>query len=425
MMNGRLIWALTLAIGLTSSSDSFAQGYAPQHGGHSPGGSPAWYGQSGSVYPLTPQYQPGPANRAWDDLSGDQGGFYENSPVDEFLRDLARDSFVRMEYLSWSFREPSGGALGSPIQGIVDPRRPFEVDIDGQLGPDALGRVHSLAGTQIDDVQGLRATIGVPLGNAVVEANIFTFDEAQQNTNVNDLGEVLGDPTALPRVIATSTLLNGEVSRNIFLYDDFFRTNLSTDLWGTELNVVFNSYSPPPGFVFRPMVGFRYIDFGEKLAQTGSFDQQDNLLTPLISTIVSGSENSVYVPQVGLRTEFTSRWLTVGIEPKIGVGVNVYRDNVYTSALRAVDDPLTSTIDRGEKIAVSGELSLTGQVHISEKFSINVGYTIIFVDNVSRPTSSILYNDNGPSPIPPAVVVNPSFDLMYFQGLNVGGEIRF
>ena len=43
---------------------------------------------------------------------------------------------------------------------------------------------------------------------------------------------------------------------------------------------------------------------------------------------------------------------------------------------------------------------------------------------ISRPADNIFYNDNG-SAQPAGIVVDPSFQRMVWQGLTVGGELKF
>jgi hypothetical protein len=208
------------------------------------------------------------------------------------------------------------------------------------------------------------------------------------------------------------------------LYDDTFTANIRANMWGSELNFVVDAYLPKPMFQLRPIVGFRYMRFNEELRQLGVFDQQDLLATPLVSHIDSYSKNSIYAPQIGLRGEMVSRWLTLGIEPKLGAGVNVYETSVVTQALRSPNDPTTKTTETGEAFSVLGELNLYAKIHIRQNFTFTVGYQATFVDQVARSYSSILYNDNGQN-ADPAIVTKPSLELFDFGGINVSGEFRF
>ena len=435
-MTGRFVCFYSTVLLLAGAVSAQAQG--PQlwsdHGSSSyEAQAPAWYTPGATQAPTTgwqprtPPYEAGPANRSWDNLSGDRGWDYENTPLDEFFADVARNSYFRMEYMLHGFRNPGDELLGSTILSQNDPTVPFQVtDTGGQLAGEA--RVATTEDLNYPDAQGLRATLGIPLIGGALEANIFFFDTVEDSSFIGDRG-VLGEPTSgnpldVPQFIATSTRTNGLTGNNLLLYDDSFATDLTADMWGSEVNFVFDAYLPEPMFQLRPMVGFRYINFRESLRQVGVFDQQDFLVIPLVSRINSDTENSIFAPQIGLRAEMVSRWLTLGIEPKLAAGVNVYETSVVTQALRSPGDPRIETTSTGEEFAVVGELNAYARIHIRQNFTVTVGYQATFIDNVTRSHSSIFYNDNGAN-ADAAIVTKPSFELFDFGGLNVSGEIRF
>jgi hypothetical protein len=422
-MTGRTVCLIAVILLSVGASRSEAQTFGPS-------GQPIFW-PSGSMYqsnspmPITPHYQPGPANWVQEDITADRGGLYEDTPLDEFIKDVSRDAFVRLEWLSWSFKKPGGSALGAPILSTVDPREEFDITVAGTNFGEAY--VETLRGINPDQVDGLRGIVGLPLAKGDVEASIFYFEKFSQQKLVDDLGlPTSGDPFAVTKFVATTTLTDGQVGNNAFLYDREFAAGFESSLWGTDINYVFDAPMTPPFIQIRPMFGFRFLAIDERLNQRGVFDGQGQL-TPaqtVTSIISSDSENNVYIPQVGFRVEMSNRWATIGVEPKFGLGVNQFRSNVFTESLRSVGDPLTSTTDSGERLSASGELSVYGRIHINRHVSLTVGYSFLFVDNVTRPQDSILYNDNGPN-ADPAIVVNPGFELMYYQGLNVGGEIRY
>ena len=437
-MTGRFVSFCSTVLLLAGVASAQAQG--PQTWGE-PGShpyevqGPAWYspgemqGPTNGWQPYTPPYQPGPANYSWDNVSGDpdNGWGYENTPLDEFFADAARNSYFRLEYLHYAFKNPGDRLLGSATLSQVDPRVPFQVtNTGGQLA--GVARVASTGDLQYPDGSGIRGTFGIPLIGGVLEGNIFYFDQVEDRSFVDRLGDQSANnplnPLTPPQFIATSTLSNGQLGNNLLFYDDSFSTTTAAELWGSEINYVFDAYLPEPMFQLRPIIGFRYLSLNEELHQVGVFDQQDLLVTPLVSQISSYSENSIYAPQIGLRGELVSRWLTLGIEPKLAAGINVYETSVVTQALRSPGDPITKTTASGEEFSVVGELNLYARIHIRQNFALTVGYQATFMDQVARPASSILYNDNG-SNADPAIVTNPSLERFDFGGINVSGELRF
>lgn len=419
-MTGRsvcLIAVILLSVGVSRSE---AQTYGPPT---------SWtsgpMNDSGTGVPITPHYTPGSANWAYDDITADRGGLYDDSPLDEFVLDVARDAFFRVEWLQWSFRKPGDNALGAPILSTVDVREKFDVTVSGTNFGQA--HVETLRDLTIKDMNGIRGTLGLPLAKGDVEANVFAFSDYTGSTLIDHLGEPTnGDPFAVTQFVATTTLTNGQLGNNTFLYDREFSTAFKSSLWGSEVNYVFDAALTPPFIQFRPMFGFRYLGINENLIQRGVFDGLGQLTEAQIvrTTIGSDTKNTVYVPQVGFRLEMSSRWLTVALEPKFGLGVNQFRGAVFTESLRSVGDPLTITNQTGERLSATGEVAVHGRLHLNKHVSVTVGYTFLFIDNVTRPQNSIRYNDNGLS-ADPAVVVRSGFDLMYYQGLNLGAEIRY
>src|SRR5262249_2274599 len=140
--------------------------------------------------------------------------------------------------------------------------------------------------------------------------------------------------------------------------------------------------------------------------------------------IDSDVNNRVYAPQLGVRFEYVHPWVTIGLEPKVAFGVNTINADVSTHHLRSPGDPTVSTRKSDTSFAPVGDFSVYGKLHLRDNFTINVGYQIIIAGGISRPANNIFYNDNG-SAQPAAIVVAPTFDRMIWQGLTLGGEIRF
>lgn len=388
-------------------------------------------GGGGGMQPLTQHYEPmGRYNQAYDNITADNGWDYGPSLFDEFLKDVVRDSYVRMEYLNYRFKDPDGRGLGSGVQGIADPRRPFAVTIAGQNA--GFARIATLDALKFDNYNGVRTTLGVPMVAGTLEANIMWFADRDERTEEFDLGPPpITNPLGPVRFIANTTDLFGQPANNLFLYDDFYRTKSSTDIWGSEANYIFEPMVPVIGFNVSPIVGVRYFSGKDQLQQLGSFDGSalvaiggQPLATPLISDITSRTRNQYFVPQIGFRAELKQTRFTLGIEPKLGLGVNLYDTFVSTERLRSQGDPLTTSSADGEKLAASGEFSMYGRVHLTSQITLSLGYSFIFVDQYSRAFSSIRYNDNGPN-APADITTRPTFDMFYIQGLNLSGEYRF
>src|SRR5690606_24280232 len=90
-------------------------------------------------------------------------------------------------------------------------------------------------------------------------------------------------------------------------------------------------------FFFKPFVGFRYFNLEENLFQTGRFVPDPDLMQPTVtSEIDSRSKNRIYAPQIGLRMQFESRWVSFAFDPKFALGANDYFNRVRTNDLRGL-----------------------------------------------------------------------------------------
>ena len=381
----------------------------------------------GNVIYGTPQYPPGVGTQRLP-----AGSIYEATAFKSFLSQVVKNSWFRLEYMSWGFKDPNDAALGSDLILLDavngDPRLPFDVTINNNVVSRA--EVADLSQVTLRDNNGIRGTVGIPLTFGTVEASIFSFKEARGKTNRDfELGP-RRDLTSLQFNIATSTLSNGQVGTNIFLYDRAFEARYTSDLWGMEYNFVFEPRSPGgEGFRMQPIVGFRTLDIQERLVQEGAFagfDINNNAtVTPaLVTTIDSRSENKIYAPQLGLRMEMVHRWFTLGFEPKIGFGANVFDADVTVQQLRSATDPTIFTQISNTKFSPIGDFKLYTSIPVTEDFSLFASYQFVMTAKVLRPHDSIFYNDNGPTNLA-AIIVREAFDNMYYRGYTIGGEWRW
>lgn len=433
------VWGLLVAASSTTQAQPPAPGTVPSPRIYTPGpnddpnswpilGVPAYsYPDDGHIY-TNQQYGIGPDGITTERLPTENGWSYEDSPADRFVSLVAKSVWLRLEYMNFNFEDPGKVLLGSAVGGVVDPSKPFQTTIAGQS---ATARVPTTDRLHFRDVQGIRGTIGLPTTIGSFEANFMSFQ--RENADYSQIvppGPVL-NPSAQIQ-LATTTLTNGKVNdiindtvigTNIFLYDKAFQVFQTTALFGGEANWVGKS-NYEEGLVTRPLAGFRYLDVHESLGQRGTFDQLGALSPALVSFIDSDANNRVYAPQIGARFEYVTPWLTLGFEPKVAFGVNKYKASVSTFHLRSQADPYVGTDESGTRFSPIGDFSVYSKIHVKDNFTVNVGYQIMVAGGISRPANNIYYNDNGPNN-PAAIVVDPSFRRMVWQGLTVGGELKF
>jgi len=349
---------------------------------------------------------------------GRRGGPVEPSPLESMLTTAVRNSWVRLEYLSWEFKEPANEILGAPILGVANPRAPFPV-FDFANPPNQIGvaTVPDLSEFKFRDNNGVRATWGTPLRFGTFEMSGFLM--AQVSDRANE--PFLPSPGTF---VATSTLQNGQISNIVQLYNQGFAVAYESDLWGVSAKVVYDTAPPGEGIKLRPLCGFRFISLQERLRQDGIFDDPNDTVASLHTTIDSYASNRLFGTIIGFRAEAVHRWITVGIEAQASAAVNRFRARVGTQNFRSVDDGHVETTERHTVFSPIGELGGFVQWHIREDITFHVAFTGIWLPNVTRPERNIYYNDVGPN-APPAVVVRAEHDHMLVRGVSFGGEIEF
>lgn len=388
-------------------------------------------------------------------LSQDRGWGYRDTQLDHVLRRVRENSWLRLDYMLWASKAPGSHLLGTPIQSVSNPRLPFVVTAPGSGAALGTATVPVLDSLNLRDANAMRATLGLRMVDGTFEANVFGFTENADDLSVPDLGAQEfgpsegGGPPPLPKFAATSTLVNGELGNNQFLYDHSFRAKYAQDLWGTGFNYVVHPSSAGPGLKIMPMFGFRYFEVNEGLYQTGVFNggfdgvvdlgedlNSNGQLDPgedvngdeildlgLVSHIDSIVNNELFAPQLGVRFELQHQWFALGFEPKLALGVNRYESQVSTSQLRSFDDPLTIATASGNRFTQIADFRFYAKLHPSDRMSLFVAYDIMIVGGVSRAYDNVYYNDNGTNE-PPAFGVQPGFESFWWQGLTVGGEFQ-
>lgn len=409
-----------LLVGSSLMGTAHAQDVYSDGGGYSSFES---YGDGGATIPNTP---PGPYSMPYGSGGVDP---YWVAPTPESTQVFSRVDgtqsafrswdgfFFRTEYLQFDYTRPGDVLLGAPVFGVTDPTKPFPVfDTLGSLL--GFAEVPTLQTMKLNNIPGVRGTVGIPLIFGSAEASIFGMGNASQTIEDTALFGTLGQP-----FLGTSTLVNGIVDNNIELYNDSFRTTFTSKLWSSEANLFFDGPSST-FFSFSPMIGFKYLDLREGLQQQGVFTPSPILGLPKVVTdIDSYSANQLYVPQVGLRTKFENSFMAVTFDPKFGLGANVYKNRLEVNNFRGNADPYMVMQDSTAQLAPVIDLNLTGRWKVSPNINITAGYNFIWASRVTRPQDNIYYNDTGATD-PPGIALRSHKQDMTFQGLTLGLEFR-
>jgi Putative beta barrel porin-7 (BBP7) len=375
-------------------------------------------------YPGSPYRTPAPMSGAdWyqypEDPPGPEYGLGPTSMFD--------GSFLRVEYLHWNLDHPGDVLLGAPVRGISDPRQPFVVFSPGSGSPLAVTRVPDLHSINLDDTNGIRLVGGLELTyGGTIEVGAFMLAKKESGYKFSGFGDTfIGTFPALvsvPVTMGTSVLNNGQVGDTVFLYNQSFEAQYQSQLWGGEANYV-GDYDNDGLFHLNPTVGVRYFSLHERLLQTGVF--QDSVLgTEIVTTIDSVTYNNLYGPQVGARLELISKYINLGLDPKLMLLTNTMLGSVTTNRLRSNADPLMKTDETTTSFSFGVDIGTYAQINLHKSFSVRVGYNFIWFGRVTRPEENIYYNDNGAS-APPGVITKLTKHDFFVHGVSVAGELRF
>jgi len=339
-------------------------------------------------------------------------------PLEEFLTAATRQMRFRLDYMLWHFDEPGRVRLGAPVSGVVDTTQPFEVfdRLTGVSRGNAF--VPDLQSATLMDVNGIRGTFEIPYKGGVFEASAW----ATQQTGDGQFMAIAPGGTQA----ATSLFVNGiPVSDNTIVYDVSFETDLTSELYGGDLTLIIDDPTPGHGLKFRPMLGFRYLNFQEQLRQKGV--DTNGGTEPTRSVVIdSRTSNNVYGPQFGLRVELTHPKFTLGVQPSITAGLNDYTASVRAERLFTVNDPKLLTKETHTDWSPVFDLKVYLQAHISESLSLHVGYDLMWAHRVTRPYNNIYYDEIVTGGTRTAnVVLQEDLEDFMVDGLTVGGVIRF
>lgn len=393
-------------------------GYAPHQGGMMP-----MYAGPGQGYPYATGAIPGMGYRGSNNMVTTQAPYdteeIEPLPIETFIRTAVKNAWFTTEYMSWSLERPGTTMLGSPLQNHADPREQF--DFSG-----GTARAMDLDAVDLEDNNGIRMTLGIPLRVGTLESTFFLLEQASDNAIAHDV-PAPGGGVGTGNFIITPVTVDGQVSSFFRAYDESFRANYDSDVWSGEMNIVldpFNAARTGEGFKITPLVGIRFLNVHEKLIQTGSFRTTPSNLT---SVIESDVHNNMYGINLGLRTELVHRWFTVGFSPKVALGFNSYRAQVMSDRFVSASDPLLVTKTKETDFAAIMDFSLYGSVNVSENFRLFGSYGLIWLSRLARPGDTIDYNVNGilGTPVSSDIKAKESETNMWMQGFTVGGEIIF
>ena len=284
-------------------------------------------------------------------LPATRASYDPDALVDLGIGETLSRTWFRSEYQYLSYRNPGSQFLGA-LPGVTapltfDPNGLF-TPIDHVTGPRTT-EASSLASLKTTDnrgLNGLRLTMGIPTQIFTLEGSAFGVGQSVNDLQfpgfinlTSQVGSLGGFIPRGIRVIPVIPLTRDGLPSAIdfILFDQGMNVKLTSDLQGGDTKLVFGAFTPNAGTEVAPLVGFNYIHLANRMLITGS-----DLPSNTNHRIDSRANNNIFGPEVGLRMETRSKWLTLGFEPKFTFGINRISNHFSTSQIfQPTVDPVT------------------------------------------------------------------------------------
>ncbi|MBS0263318.1 MAG: BBP7 family outer membrane beta-barrel protein, partial [Planctomycetes bacterium] len=322
--------------------------------------------------------------------------------------------FLRAEYLNWNIGLSRQALLGAPVFGnhIEAPDKPFLVFAPNTQTVLGYGYVPNLNGINLNDNSGIQVTGGAELINGgTIEVSAFMLARKQSGYTIplSTYGQF--DPAALlyqqygigtglpgsvgtiPFIALTSTLVNGSTANShLFVYNQSFTATYYAQLWGGEVNYLVDG-NPAEIFQWQPLIGARYLNLTESLNVVGVFNDLFNPGTITTTNIYSHAMNNLWGGQFGARLSVLTKYLEFGITPKLMLLGDTMAQTVSSDNFTAQDSGYAAYTSVNTKFTVGADVNAFVTVNLTPSFSIRTGYSMLWVNQVSRPYKNIYYND--------------------------------
>ncbi len=360
-----------------------------------PNGYPPGAHPNATYYPMSPS--PG---------SNERNEFVWNFDLKllNFFKRTTNNTWIRMEYLLWSYRAPGARPIGSDRE-LTGPRN----RLDGTAGPGA--SVATMEGFNFRHVNGVRLTWGVPLVSGdEVEHSFFILQRNQESFDSSGQ-TILTD-------LDSTTVTNAAA-----FWDVSYESTVSRQTWGMNTKFVHKVSSLDTGFVFKLVGGIRYLNFDDQLNTTGVASAASPI-GARTGVILSHADNHLIGPQLGFRFEFVHEWFTLGVEPLFTPALNIYRAQVdSTNIIDASGTTLTTSTRRVDLSAIF-DITAYMRIRLSENAMLYAGYSYLFASHVQHSFDAVNYQHD-PSARFTGPVVRKDLEELFLDGLVIGGEFRF
>ena len=351
----------------------------------------------------------------------------------------------RLEYRSYQFSDPGNVRVGAEQTrilpgGIYTPTSPA-----GQVSDFISGESYDLERYEYDNVNGIAGTLAVPLARGSLEFDGFATEQKSfdffERTELQQIPLGVSSLEAIsfvPRPVRPTIplLSNGTPNSTTAIPLDTLTVSQSAEFFGAGAQWVLDPITPNVPLTTRPVVGARYIQYGEQFTINGQFVDEDDspIIDPTAPTIPatvfnprinSRAINHVFGPTVGLRFDTGGGRLTLGVEPKFGFGISRRVERVRAEDLPRAE-PLTSdptfTEEENEDADLSPffELNAYSRLHLRENFSLFAGYNLFAMSRLSTASRQISYDSAGTDTL---IGLEQDTRSVVIHGLMVGGEV--
>jgi Putative beta barrel porin-7 (BBP7) len=390
LLSAAVILAFTISSSQLTNAQMYPQGpYGPPaSGGHPHLLQMPQSPQRGCPPPIVDHYVQH-SDSVWD----------EDRPIEKFLSDVSRRSWLRLEFMMWDYERPGDSTIGAPVTGVQDINQSFDTvnRRDPTEIPAGQVLIPTMTTLNLRDNPGMRGTLGVAMNGGSLELSFFGFEQASDSFIKNNLQqfrlqglESIG--TQFIPNYAVPLLNNGAVSdaatMNSFVFDDSFQSRIETQIWGTELSFLTDPYLPGDGFKWQWLGGFRYLNMDEQFRVMGIYNNGGTAPNQ-VTRINSSTVNNIYGPQAGGRASIVNRRLTLSFTPRVMLGLNDFTAQTnYTDRSGAVSRSVEEQVD----FSVITQLSFTGEIAVNSYCSLFAGYDFMWLPSVARPQDNVVYN---------------------------------
>jgi len=325
----------------------------------------------------------------------------DETPLEEALCRVARNVMFNIDYINWGIAKPQTELIGA--QPTLATLNPVLAQLPAEFYPffsgmqksptepfpvaNGFARAYDTGPISLYENSGIKGTLSLPMTYGSAELTGFVMQHADSQVNLGGLPQ--GSASNFPPdefFAAIPVKVNETTSSLVALFDQSFRAEFSSLVFGGEFNIVFNPIVPKEyGLLIRPMLGFRYLGIQEE------FDVQASNIGSATTTINSRTINNLWGPQIGCRFELVTQWFTIGAEPRVMLGVNQ-----FVSTVDSFDPTIGSSSDRISTVrfAPVGAFDLYTKIPIHDQVKLYFAYNLIGTGNISRPQQQIDYNVN-------------------------------